>query len=143
MVQAPLGNLRHPIHTLHVLASTHATSVLTDDDFSIIDLEDLVLTGGIIGRPRDAMTRESLCVIVGTISKALPPRPSSKSIRRTAGRLPSNCKLRLASFAHHAQPQYCPDRRFSPIIRFHRNFDGRNQWREHARRYQLRSTLRI
>jgi Domain of unknown function (DUF4258) len=43
----------------------HAADELEDDDLNILDLENIVLTGKIIERQRDAKTREVKRVIAG------------------------------------------------------------------------------
>ncbi|MCB1982839.1 MAG: DUF4258 domain-containing protein, partial [Rhodoferax sp.] len=45
--------------------STHAADVLDDDNLSILDLENVVLTGSIVERQRDRATRETKYVIRG------------------------------------------------------------------------------
>jgi Domain of unknown function (DUF4258) len=45
--------------------STHAAEELEDDNLSILDLENIVLTGQITERQRDVQTREVKCVVAG------------------------------------------------------------------------------
>jgi Domain of unknown function (DUF4258) len=47
------------------LFSTHAADELDDDNLSILDLENIILTGQIVERQRDAQTREVKCVVAG------------------------------------------------------------------------------
>ncbi|MGH8614256.1 MAG: DUF4258 domain-containing protein [Gammaproteobacteria bacterium] len=43
----------------------HAAEELDDDNLTILDLENIILTGKIIARQRDWQTREGKCVIRG------------------------------------------------------------------------------
>ncbi|QLQ26841.1 MAG: DUF4258 domain-containing protein [Dechloromonas sp.] len=45
------------------VVSTHAAGELEDDDLSILDLENIILTGQITQRQRDAKARESKAVV--------------------------------------------------------------------------------
>ena len=65
MAQATISRFRHLIRTLNYVVSTHAAEALEDDQLNILDLENIVLTGQIIERQRDAGTREAKCVIAG------------------------------------------------------------------------------
>ena len=65
MAQATISQFRHLIRTLNYVVSTHAAEELDDDDLSILDLENIVLTGEISERQRDAQTREVKCVVAG------------------------------------------------------------------------------
>jgi len=65
MAQATISQFRHLIRTLNYVVSTHAAEELEDDNLSILDLENIVLTGQITERQRDAQTREVKCVIAG------------------------------------------------------------------------------
>jgi len=60
-----IAQLRHLIRTLSYVVSTHAADVLDDDNLSILDLENVVLTGSIVERQRDRATRETKYVIRG------------------------------------------------------------------------------
>ena len=66
MTQVTIAHLRHLIRTLNYVVSTHAADELEDDNLSILDLENIVLTGQIIERQRDRTTRETKYVIQGT-----------------------------------------------------------------------------
>ena len=66
MTQVSIVHLRHLIRTLSYVVSTHAADELEDDNLSILDLENIVLTGQIIERQRDRTTREIKFVIQGT-----------------------------------------------------------------------------
>lgn len=65
MAQATISHIRHLIRTLNYVVSTHAAEELDDDNLSILDLENIVLTGEIIERQRDAQTREVKFVVAG------------------------------------------------------------------------------
>ena len=65
MAHATIGHFRHLIRTLNYGVSTHAAEELEDDNLSILDLENIVLTGQITERQRDTKTREAKCVIAG------------------------------------------------------------------------------
>ncbi len=53
------------IRTLNYVVSIHAAEELDDDNLTILDLENIILTGKIIARQRDRQTREVKCVIRG------------------------------------------------------------------------------
>ena len=65
MAQVSITQLRHLIRTLSYVVSTHAADELEDDNLSILDLENIILTGQIIERQRDRTTRETKYVIQG------------------------------------------------------------------------------
>jgi hypothetical protein len=65
MAQANIAQLRLLIRTLNYVVSTHAAEELEDDNLNILDLENIVLTGQIIERQRDAKTREVKFVVQG------------------------------------------------------------------------------
>ena len=65
MAQATISQFRHLIRTLSYVVSTHAAEELEDDNLSILDLENIVLSGQITERQRDTKTREAKCVIAG------------------------------------------------------------------------------
>ena len=65
MARATISHYRHLIRTLSYVVSTHAAEELEDDNLSILDLENIVLTGQITERQRDAKTREVKCVVAG------------------------------------------------------------------------------
>ena len=60
-----ISQLRHLIRTLNYVVSTHAAEELEDDNLSILDLENIILTGKITERQRDIQTRESKVVVSG------------------------------------------------------------------------------
>lgn len=65
MARVTIVRLRHLIRTLSYVVSTHAADELEDDNLSILDLENVVLTGSIVERQRDRATRETKYVIRG------------------------------------------------------------------------------
>ena len=65
MTQVSITHLRHLIRMLSYVVSTHAADELEDDNLSILDLENVVLTGQIVERQRDRNTRETKYVIQG------------------------------------------------------------------------------
>ena len=65
MGQLSITQIRQLVRTLSYVVSTHAAEELEDDNLSILDLENIVLTGQITARQRDAKTREVKCVVTG------------------------------------------------------------------------------
>ena len=65
MAQMSIAELRHLIRTLSYVVSTHAADELEDDNLSILDLENIILTGQIVERQRDRSTREVKYVVQG------------------------------------------------------------------------------
>ena len=65
MTQVSITHLRQLIRTLSYVVSTHAADELEDDNLSILDFENVVLTGQIVERQRDHSTRETKYVIQG------------------------------------------------------------------------------
>ena len=65
MAQATISQFRHLIRSLNYVVSTHAAEELEDDSLNILDLENIILTGEITERQRDARTREVKCVVAG------------------------------------------------------------------------------
>ncbi len=65
MARATITQLRHLIRTFSYVVSTHAADELEDDNLSILDLENIVLTGQVVERQRDRATKEITCVIQG------------------------------------------------------------------------------
>ena len=65
MARPTINQLRHLVRTLNYVVSTHAAEELEDDNLSILDLENIILTGQITERQRDAQTRESKIVVSG------------------------------------------------------------------------------
>ena len=65
MAQATISHFRHLIRTLQFFVSTHAAEELEDDNLTILDLENIILTGQITTRQRDVQTRELKYVVEG------------------------------------------------------------------------------
>ncbi len=65
MTLVSITHLRQLIRSLSYVISTHAADELEDDNLSILDLENVVLTGQITERQRDRVTRETKYVIQG------------------------------------------------------------------------------
>jgi len=65
MPQPTLARIRECIRSLNYVVSIHAAEELDDDNLTILDLENIILTGKIIERQRDARTREVKCVVCG------------------------------------------------------------------------------
>jgi Domain of unknown function (DUF4258) len=65
MTQVPIAHLRLLIRTLNYAVSTRAADELEDDNLTILDLENVVLSGQIIERQRDRNTGETKYVIQG------------------------------------------------------------------------------
>ena len=71
MQHPAIHQLRELIRSLNYVVSIHAAEKLDDDDLTIFDLENIVLTGQITERQRDRKTREIKCVVSGfTLSGA-------------------------------------------------------------------------
>ena len=66
MTQVSIAHLRQLIRTLSYAVSTHAADELEDDNLTILDLENIVLSGQIVERQRDRSTRETKYVIQGS-----------------------------------------------------------------------------
>ena len=65
MTQVYIAHLSHLIRTLSYIVSTHAADEIEDDNLSILDLENIILTGQIVERQRDRTTHETKYVIQG------------------------------------------------------------------------------
>jgi hypothetical protein len=65
MAQVSIARIRHLIRTLAYVVTAHAADELDDEDLSILDLENIVLTGQISETQRDRTTREVKYVIQG------------------------------------------------------------------------------
>jgi hypothetical protein len=65
MTHPTISQLRHFTRALNYVVSTHAAEELEDDNLSILDLENIILTGQITERQRNARTRESKIVVSG------------------------------------------------------------------------------
>ena len=58
MAQATINRLRDLIRSLNYAVSIHAAEELEDDNLTILDFENIILTGAIVERQRDRQTRE-------------------------------------------------------------------------------------
>lgn len=71
MTQVSIAHLRQLIRTLSYVVSTHAADELEDDHLSILDLENIVLSGDIVEHQRDRQTRETKYVVHGSTLEGL------------------------------------------------------------------------
>ena len=65
MAQPSISRIRDCIRSLNYVVSLHAAEELDDDDLTILDLENILLTGEITERQRDRKTREVKLVVRG------------------------------------------------------------------------------
>lgn len=65
MPEPTITRIRECIRLLNYVVSIHAAEELDDDNLTVFDLENIILTGEIIERQRDARTREVKCVVRG------------------------------------------------------------------------------
>lgn len=65
MARRVIDRLRAKIRDGQYLVPFHAANELDDDEISILDVENIILTGDIIQRQRDSQTRERKYVIRG------------------------------------------------------------------------------
>lgn len=65
MPQPKITRIRDLVLSLNYVVSIHAAEELEDDNLTILDLENIILTGQIIARQRDRQTRESKSIIRG------------------------------------------------------------------------------
>ena len=65
MPQITIARIRDLVRALNYVVSIHAADELQDDNLSILDLENIVLTGRITERQRDRQTRETKVLIQG------------------------------------------------------------------------------
>lgn len=61
-----ISRIRDCIRSLNYAVSLHAAEELDDDNLTIFDLENIILTGEIIERQRDRKTREVKLVVRGS-----------------------------------------------------------------------------
>ena len=57
--------IRDLVRSLNYVVSLHAAEELEDDNLTILDLENIILTGRIVERQKDRQTRETKIVIRG------------------------------------------------------------------------------
>ena len=60
-----ISRIRSLLRTLRYVVSLHAAEEMEDDGFTILDLENIILTGTIVERPKDHKTDETKIVIRG------------------------------------------------------------------------------
>ena len=72
MAQATINRLRDLIRTLNYALSIHAAEELEDDNLTILDFENIVLTGAIVERQRDRQTREIKYMVRGNTLSGVP-----------------------------------------------------------------------
>jgi hypothetical protein len=72
VAQATINRLRNLIRSLNYAVSIHAAEELDDDDLTIFDLENIVLTGAIVERQRDRQTREVKYIVRGKTLSGIP-----------------------------------------------------------------------
>ena len=65
MYERILQVFRNRIRTLDYVVPLHADEEIDEDDLSVFDLENAVLTGEIVGRQRDLRTRQWKYIISG------------------------------------------------------------------------------
>ena len=65
VLRVTINRLRDLIRSLNYAVSIHAAEELDDDNLTIFDLENIVLTGTILARQRDRQTREVKYVVRG------------------------------------------------------------------------------
>ena len=65
MSRLTIARIRDLVRSLNYVVSIHAAEELEDDNLSILDLENIILTGRIIERQRDRQTRETKVVNQG------------------------------------------------------------------------------
>ena len=66
MTRHTISYIRECIRSLNYVVSLHAAEELDDDNLTILDLENIILTGEITGRQRDRQTREVKSLVRGT-----------------------------------------------------------------------------
>ena len=72
MPQATINRLRDLIRSLNYAVSIHAAEELDDDNLTILDLENIILTGAIVERQRDRQTREVKYIVRGNTLSGIP-----------------------------------------------------------------------
>lgn len=65
MTRHTLSYIRECVRSLNYVVSLRASEELDDDNLSILDLENIILTGKIVGRQRDRQTREVKSLVRG------------------------------------------------------------------------------
>jgi len=72
MAQSTISRFRHCVRTLDYVVSSHAAEELDDDNLTILDLENVILTGQIVERQRDNRTREAKYRVAGLTLDGFP-----------------------------------------------------------------------
>ena len=65
MPRLSITRIRDLVRSLNYVVSLHAAEELEDDNLTILDLENIILTGRVAGRQKDRQTREPKVVIRG------------------------------------------------------------------------------
>ena len=65
MARTSIGRFREFVRTLNYVVSIHAAEALEDDKLTILDLENIILTGEVVERQRDRQSRDAKFVIRG------------------------------------------------------------------------------
>jgi len=65
VAEPTVNRIRECIRSLNYVVSVHAAEEIDDDNITILDLENIILTRKIIERQRDPRTREVKCVVHG------------------------------------------------------------------------------
>ncbi len=65
MARLSIIRIRDLIRSLNYVVSVHAAEELEDDNLTILDLENIILTGRIIARQKDSQPRETKSIIRG------------------------------------------------------------------------------
>lgn len=65
MPRLSIARIRDLVRSLDYVVSLHAAEELEDDKLTILDLENVILTGRVVERQKDRETRETKIVIGG------------------------------------------------------------------------------
>lgn len=68
MPRLTLSRLRKLVRALRYVVSIHAAEELEDDDLTVLDLENILLSGQIIARQRDRRSHETKHLVRGLIT---------------------------------------------------------------------------
>jgi Domain of unknown function (DUF4258) len=69
--RSAISRIRNCVRSLNYVVSIHAVEELDDDNLTILDLENILLSGEIVERQRDHQTRELKFVVRGITVGAL------------------------------------------------------------------------
>jgi len=72
VARATINRLRDLIRSLNYAVSIHAAEELDDDNLTVFDLENIILTGAIVERQRDRQTREVKYIVRGNTLSDVP-----------------------------------------------------------------------